>query len=210
MKILTYNINRATDENNKNTLSKILNYLKEKDFDVICLQEVIYPIFTNLKVKLKMDGVFAANIIRPELLYGICILTKGKVITNNHILLSSKTEQRGFLHANITYNDYKLNIVNTHLGLDKQERILQINEILDYVYNIDGKKIICGDFNENNININSYNDMATYTNNQDLSTFSKLNSRIDYLFTNEKIQINRYTVDKIHYSDHYPIIGEFR
>ena len=53
MKILTYNINRATDENNKNTLSKILNYLKEKDFDVICLQEVIYPIFTNLKVKLK-------------------------------------------------------------------------------------------------------------------------------------------------------------
>lgn len=210
MKILTYNIHRAIDGNNKITLSKISNYLKEKDFDIICLQEVIYPIFAKLKLELKMDGVFAANVIKPELLYGICILSKEQIYKHEHVLLSSKNEQRGFLCANILSEYYRLSVINTHLGLDKKERRIQISEILDYIYDIRGKKIICGDFNEKNISINGYNDMATYTNNQNLCTFYKSDSRIDYLFTSEIIQIDNYNVDNVKYSDHYPVIGEFR
>lgn len=210
MKILTYNIHRAMDENNKITLSKISNYLKEQDFDIICLQEVIYPVFAKLKLDLKMDGVFAANVIKPELLYGICIFSKEQIYKHEHILLTSKNEQRGFLCANILSKSYKLSVINTHLGLDKKERETQISEILDYIYDIRGKKIICGDFNEKNISINDYSDMATYTKNQNLCTFYKSDSRIDYLFASETINVDYYNVDKIRYSDHYPVIGEFR
>ncbi len=210
MKILTYNIHRAMDEKNKITLSKISKYLKEQDLDIICLQEVIYPIFAKLKLDLKMDGVFAANVIKPELLYGICIFTKEQIYKHEHILLTSEGEQRGFLCTNILSDCGKISIINTHLGLDKKEREIQISEILDYSYGIRGKKIICGDFNEQNIYISGYNDMAIYTDKQNLSTFYKSNDRIDYLFTSDVMQIDDYNVGDVKYSDHYPVMGKFR
>ncbi|MGO0807192.1 polysaccharide deacetylase family protein, partial [Clostridioides difficile] len=40
--------------------------------DVICLQEVLYPQFLALKAVLNMDGVFATNVKKVNMIYGIC------------------------------------------------------------------------------------------------------------------------------------------
>lgn len=208
MKIVSYNIHKGMDLNNKMTLGKISKYLKNINADVICLQEVLYPQFAKLKLDLDMDGVFAANVIKPGMMYGICIFSNREIYNNEHILLTSKKEQRGFLNANILSDYGKMNIINTHLGLDKDERKKQINEILDYLYNREGKSIIYGDFNEKNISISKFNDMAVYTNNYNICTFFKTDARIDYIFIDKSIQIKEYVVDKIKLSDHYPIIGE--
>lgn len=208
MKIVSYNIHKGMDANNKITLGKISKYLKDLDADVICLQEVLYPQFAKLKSDLKMDGVFAANVIKPGVMYGICIFSNKEIYNNEHILLTSKNEQRGFLNANIFSKYGKMNIINTHLGLDKYERKTQINEILSYLYNVEGKSIICGDFNEKNISLSNYNDMAVYTGKYDVCTFFKTDARIDYIFIDKLIIIDDYVVGKIKLSDHYPIIGK--
>lgn len=208
MKIVSYNIHKGMDANNKITLGKISKYLKDLDADVICLQEVLYPQFAKLKSDLKMDGVFAANVIKPGVMYGICIFSNKEIYNNEHILLTSKNEQRGFLNANIFSKYGKMNIINTHLGLDKYERQTQINEILSYLYNVEGKSIICGDFNEKNISLSNYNDMAVYTGKYDVCTFFKTDARIDYIFIDRLIIIDDYVVGKIKLSDHYPIIGK--
>lgn len=207
MKIVSYNIHKGMDSNNKIILGKISKYLKEMNADIICLQEVLYPQFAKLKLDLKMDGVFAANVVNPSMMYGICLFSNKEVYNNEHILLTSKTEQRGFIFANVLSDYGKFNIINTHLGLDKDERKTQINEILNYLYNKGSNNIICGDFNEKNISISNFNDMAVSTNNYNICTFFKTDARIDYIFISDQIQVNDYVVDKIKLSDHYPIIG---
>jgi len=194
------------DAKNIFILKKIINYLKEIDADIICLQEVLYNQFIALKQSLKMDGVFAANINKPTLMYGIATLSKDKILDKEHVFLESKGEQRGFLYTNVFSEKCCIDVINTHLGLDKYERIEQLNQIIDYSNKLKKAKIICGDFNEKNISINKFNDSAVYTNYQDIPTFEKSNARIDYILVDKSLKIYKYNVDRINLSDHYPII----
>lgn len=94
MKVVTYNIHKGMDKNNKLTLDKIGRYLNVLNCNVICLQEVLYKQYIELKKIINMDGVFVANV--KEKLYGICIFTNYKITFNEHILLTSKKTKRFF------------------------------------------------------------------------------------------------------------------
>ena len=196
--------------NNIFTLNKIIKYLKGLDADIICLQEVLYNQFALLKQSLKLDGVFAANINTPTLMYGIATLSKNEILDKKHVFLESKGEQRGFLHTNVFSKICCVDVINTHLGLDKDERKEQLNQIVDYTNRLRKAKLLCGDFNEKNIFINKFNDSAVYTKNQRISTFEKSNARIDYILVDKSLEIYKYKVDKINLSDHYPIIAEIK
>lgn len=196
--------------NNVFTLNKIIKYLKELDADIICIQEILYSQFAILKQSLKLDGVFAANINKSTLMYGIATLSKNEILNKKHIFLKSKGEQRGFLHTNIFSKIRSVDVINTHLGLDKDERKEQLNQIVDFTNRLRKAKVICGDFNEKNIFISIFNDSAIYTNNQSIATFEKSNARIDYILVDKSLGIYKYKVDKINLSDHYPIITEIK
>lgn len=210
MKIVTYNINKGMDNNNRFTIRKIVRYLKELQADIICIQEVFYSQFAKLKLDLNMDGIFACNIINSNFMYGICTLSKYEIQDNEHILLYSEQEQRGFLFTNILTKYGKFNIVNTHLGSNKNERRVQLNQLLDYTNKLSFKTIICGDFNEENISISKYNDTSVYTNAYKIETYINENSRIDYIFSDKIIIIDNYSVDFVNFSKHYPVICTLR
>ncbi len=192
------------------TLNKIIKYLKDIDADIICIQEVLYEQFAILKHNLKLDGVFAANINNPTLMYGVATLSKYEILKNEHVFLKSKKEQRGFLYTNVFSEKYCVDVINTHLGLDKDERKEQISEIMDYINLLKKSKIICGDFNEENVFLNTFNDSAIYTNYQSIATFEKSNARIDYILLDKSLEIDKYYVDKINLSDHYPVIVDIK
>lgn len=206
MKVLTYNIHKGMDSSNNSTLTEIATYLKQGEYDVICLQEVLYHQFKKIKSILKINGVFVANVNKPLMLYGVCIFSKYEIQDSTHILLTSKKEQRGLLSINLSINEENLYVINTHLGLDKHERYMQISEILDFINRLSGKIIICGDFNEKNICLNSFIDCAIACNKYDIATFAKSKARIDYIFANRELNIKNYYVDNIMLSDHYPVI----
>lgn len=210
MKIISYNIHKGMDATNVFTLKKIINYLKKEDADIICLQEVLYNQFLFLKLNLKVNGVFAANINNKTLIYGIATLSKNKILDNTHVFLKSKGEQRGFLHTKIFLKSVCIDVINTHLGLNKDEREEQLNEIIDYIKRLRKYKVICGDFNEKNIFINTFNDSAIYTHYQNIETFKKSNARIDYILVDKSLCIDKYKVEKINLSDHYPIITNIK
>ena len=190
------------DEFRRITLFQLIGYLKSLDCDVICLQEVLYYQFKVMKIMLNMDGVFGMHVNNKKMKFGICILSKNKINNNSHILLSSDKEQRGLL----SIENKETIIINTHLGLNKEERKNQISEILDFAQLQSKDIVICGDFNEENINLGSYIDVAQYMNTSSDPTFKK--SRIDYVFISEIIKIKSYDVDRVFYSDHFPIIIE--
>lgn len=200
MKLVCYNIHIGTDEFRRMTLFQLIGYLKSLDCDVICLQEVLYYQFKLMKILLKMNGVFGLHVNNRKMKFGICILSKNKINYSSHLLLSSKTEQRGLLSIDI---DDKI-IINTHLGLDMEERKIQISEILDFAKNQNKNIVICGDFNEKNINLSSYKDAAKCLCKDFYPTFKT--SRIDYVFVSSIIDIKSYEIDQVLYSDHFPII----
>lgn len=208
MRIVSYNIHRAKDINNKDKFDEIVDYLGNLNCDVICLQEVLYHQYKNLQTRLEMGGIFGENVKKQK--YGICILTDEKIMDKTHKFLTSKKEQRGFVYTQIKNTEGDLfNIVNTHLGLDKKERVQQIDEILDFIDNTSDNNvgnILCGDFNEKNICLsNLENSSIIYR--ESTPTFNT--SIIDYCFVGKNVITNSYRVDKINFSDHYPIIIDF-
>lgn len=210
MKVVSYNIHRGTDISNKPTLKGIMKYLKNLDADIICLQEVLYSQFLKIKSFLEMDGVFAANVDNKVMRYGICTFSKNKIEFSSHVLLSSKKEQRGLLSISLYIdNKYNINIINTHLGLDKEERNKQIIEILNFKERLVGTVVICGDFNEKNISLANYYDSAVYLKEHSNPTLPKYNARIDYIFIDKTYIPKGYFVEKVFLSDHYPIICIF-
>lgn len=208
MKIISYNIHRGMNASNVFTLNKIIDYLKQTDADVICLQEVLYSQFLFLKKSLKVYGEFGANVNSKALKYGIAILSKNKILHKSHVFLKSQGEQRGFLYTNIFFASGCIDVINTHLGLNKDERKEQVNEIINYTKRLSKSLIICGDFNEKNIFINTFNDSSIYTNNHNIETFKKSIARIDYILVDKSLCIDKYKVEKINLSDHYPIISD--
>jgi len=202
LKLVCYNIHKGMDEFNKFTLFKLIHYLKSLDCDVICLQEVLYYQFILMKIILRMDGVFGLHVNNKKMKFGICILSKEKISNTSHVLLTSKKEQRGLLSIDV---DNKV-IINTHLGLDFEERQIQISEILNFAKVQNKDTVICGDFNEKNISLDCYIDCAHYLNKDFEPTFKT--SRIDYVFVNKEINIESYEVDEVLYSDHFPVIVE--
>ena len=210
MKIVSYNIHRGFDSKKVTSLKKIIKYLNKLDSDIICLQEVLYNQFLKIKSELGIDGVFAANVNNKTMKYGICTLSKYKIKSNHHVLLTSKKEQRGLLSINVNTGDIdNINIINTHLGLDREERNIQIEEILNFKNRLVGSSLICGDFNEKNIYISNYYDSAVYLKKDYIPTLPKYNARIDYIFVENIYNPKEYIVDKITLSDHYPIICVF-
>lgn len=204
MKILCYNIHRAMDASNKSTINSMIRFFKSQNPDVICLQEVMYCQFLYMKVFLNMDGVFAANVVKRISKYGICIFSKRKIQMSEHVFLPSKKEQRGFLYVTIKLDNKKiLKIINTHLGLDSDERKDQINTILNYIKKLDGNMVLCGDFNEKNINLDEFIDCAIYLHKDDIPTFKT--SRIDYIFCSKNCIPKKYFVNSSNLSDHFPI-----
>lgn len=200
MKIICYNIHKGMDEFRRITLFQLINYIKSLDCDVICIQEVLYYQFILMKILLKMNGVFGLHVNNKKMKFGICILSKSKINSSYHVLLSSKKEQRGLLSIDIG----DMVIINTHLGLDDDERKTQISEILDFAKLQNKNIIISGDFNEKNINLLSYNDVSQCLCKDFYPTYK--NSRIDYIFVSKTIKVKSYKVDEVLYSDHFPII----
>lgn len=207
MKIVTYNIHKGMDSNNRLTLTKMGLYLKQllklKIEDIILLANKLH----HNPIVLNMGGVFATNVKKVNMIYGICTFTTSKMLNSNHFFLTSKKEQRGALCITIDAYGRIINVINTHLGLDRQERAKQLDEIIDYRNRLVGIVILCGDFNEKNVFLSMFNDMAISLNKSYLPTFEKSNSRIDYIFVNKNTELKGYTVEKIYLSDHYPVIG---
>jgi endonuclease/exonuclease/phosphatase family metal-dependent hydrolase len=190
----------------------MIKFFNESNSDIICLQEVLS--FQSIKIGLltKTHSSFAPNVANFISSYGLSIYSKYPIIESNHVSLTSKYEQRGFLHAVLKISEDKvLNVINVHLGLNEYERNIQISEILDYVNKLEGDTVVLGDFNQTNVSLETFIDIAQCHNLENTHSYSALNARIDYIFiTNNQIYCSYYNVLEIDLSDHYPVLSKIK
>ena len=217
VKIVSYNIHSGVDKDMFPTLFDIIDFLKNCDADIICLQEVNESAkvgfqVSSLKEELSMYSHFGANVVNANSNYGLVTYSKYRIIRQNHVYLSSLREQRGILHTVIDVRGQKVNIINIHLGTDKEEQKKQIKELKEFIDTLNNEPyIIAGDFNAANIDLEGKGvDVAEKLNKSNTLTFSLGIERIDYVFVSQDIIPINYRVVIKKMSDHYPIIAKLK
>jgi endonuclease/exonuclease/phosphatase family metal-dependent hydrolase len=218
IKIVSYNIHSGLNKDMFPSLFDIIDFLRIENADIICLQEVNESAkagfqVSSLKEDLDMYSHFGANVVKLGANYGLATYSRYKIISQNHIYLSSKTEQRGMLHTVVKLGfGRRLNIINLHLGLSDSERKKQLKEVENFVKGLNNPYIVVGDFNDGSMDINEkiFKDAAMNTNKDNILTFSTALDRIDYILVSPDIEVKDYDVLMKNMSDHYPIIAKFK
>lgn len=158
--ILTYNIHIGKSVDDKQIdLGRIAKVIQFAAPDVVGLQEV--DRFTErsgradqmaeLQALTGMAGAFSKSIDLQGGEYGIGILTTGDILESRPTLhpVGIEAERRSFLMARIrTRGGLTFWAINTHLGLNAEDRAAQIRAILDATAGIEEPVIILGDLNE--------------------------------------------------------------
>ena len=134
-------------------------------------------------------------------------------ITCKYIYLSSFREQRGMLHTVLKVDYQKLHIINVHLGLDNEEREIQMRELVDFIKKLgDEPYMVVGDFNQGEVTVDNdiLRDVAKELGKANILTFPTGLDRIDYIFVSSGIEVIDYDVFIKDMSDHYPIFARIK
>lgn len=216
--IISYNIHSGLNKNMFPTLFDTIDFLKQSDADIICLQEVNESAragfqVSSFKEELKMNSHFGANVVDLGFNYGLVTYSKYPIKGEEHIYLSSFREQRGMLHTVLKVDYQKLHIINVHLGLDNEEREIQMRELVDFIKKLgDEPYMVVGDFNQGEVTVDDdiLRDVAKELGKANILTFPTGLDRIDYIFVSSGIEVIDYDVFIKDMSDHYPIFARIK
>ncbi len=238
-RIMTYNVHRCLGTDGKLSPQRIAGVIAACDPDIVALQELdVGRVRTGsidqaaaIARELGMQSHFhpALRVMGEE--YGDAILTKAhSTLVKAGVLPSPKTphrrEPRGALWVVTQLAGQRLDIVNTHLGLTRAERSMQVGALLGPEWlgghPQDGALILAGDFNVGRRS-RSYRRISDClhpardaTGRRRLRTFpSRLPMlSLDHVFVSDSIEIVdvrtvRTKLTRIA-SDHLPLLAEFR
>ncbi|MTI81737.1 MAG: endonuclease [Firmicutes bacterium] len=222
LRVLTYNIRHGQGIDNKISLERIAWVIYNSRADICGLQELDkWNPRSGMRNQAKelarlcgMNYVFGANISLAGIArYGNAILSRWPILNHRNYSLPGKGEKRGLLKAVIKRQNLDINFYNTHLTLDENSRIEQV-QFINSVINQQDPTILTGDLNEQiggkalkslqDKFINCFpNDTGAFT----YPTASPT-EKIDYIFTDKEWRVNWAKVIKSQASDHLPFLAE--
>jgi len=162
-RLLTYNVHRCQGTDRRHDPKRIAAVIASCKPDIVALQELDVD-------RVRSGSVDQARIIAAELgmalhfhpalkmadeLYGDAILTAAPMrLVRTGALpspnLRREIEPRGALWAQIEIEGRRVDVINTHLGLNARERMLQMQDLLgdEWIGAVgEGPLIVTGDFN---------------------------------------------------------------
>ncbi|MEB2847902.1 EEP domain-containing protein [Rhizobiales bacterium RZME27] len=135
--VLTYNVHGCVGTDRQLDIDRVAAVIQATDADIVMLQELDVGRQRSggadqaheLAARLEMAYHFNAALHIESEQYGDAILTRHpmELIRAGH--LSSVGETRGAIWVEVTVGDQTLNVINTHLGLRRSERLAQIREL---------------------------------------------------------------------------------
>ena len=212
------------------TLEKqIVDFITEKKPDILAIQEFYdsdsikfnYP-YQFIKMKSKTSK------------FGLAIYSKYKIIHSgsldlknsaNNIIFADIVKQKDTIRVyNLHLESLKINPHKENFGQESSEKLLkrlensfkkqvdQTEKFLTHEQRWKGKKIVCGDFNNTSYSW-IYNQIAKNKKDAFIEAgkgFGKtfhywFPMRIDFILTDETLDINQFKTFSVKYSDHFPI-----
>ena len=209
--VCSYNIHSGKNIFHRPTLQKMIRFFRRNPIDILAVQEIHQNSKHGWQVdvcknQLEMETAFAGNVLIKDGYYGIAIFSRFPILKSEHVKLTSQKEQRGLLHLKLKIDGSEVNVLNTHLGLGRKERMIQLNELEDLISSDSSPTLLFGDFNSSSsLSLPPLIDLGKKAGKEELPTFFPLRKRIDFIFTSPSFQLVDYDVIPVQYSDHYPV-----
>jgi endonuclease/exonuclease/phosphatase family metal-dependent hydrolase len=155
VRLVTYNVHGCRGGDWRLSPARILSVIERIDPQIVALQEIERPEHAEyLARELRMELFFVAAREQRGLAFGNAILTRlpGSLVKAAGLpRLHSGTEARAAQWARLEADFGALDVVNTHLGLLPDERILQAECLMgnDWLggQDIGRHAVLCGDLN---------------------------------------------------------------
>lgn len=240
LRVMTYNVHSCIGMDGKLSPHRIARVIAQYRPDVVALQELDVGKERSGNVDqahaiseyLQMTFHFQPAIHVEEEQYGNAILSHlplKLVKAGNYPLLPDRPhlEPRGVIWVEITLNNKKVQVINTHLGLSFSERKKQVSTLLGDKWLSKAKSlgpvVLCGDFNAfPNSAVHKkisevFNDAQTVclnkpTKNTFFGRFPTV--RIDHIFIDSSTKALSVNVPRTHQtrnaSDHLPLIVDLK
>jgi endonuclease/exonuclease/phosphatase family metal-dependent hydrolase len=234
VKIMSYNVRMFNLYNwieETNTDQNIYEFINTKEPDILCIQEFHpsdeigfkYP-YEYVKIRTNRNN------------FGHAIFSKFQIINSGSLDFLNSSNNAIFadiVRNNDTIRVYNVHLESLRIN-PKEETLTQENSekfkirvekafkkqtdqanlIIQHQEKIKHKSIICGDFNNNAFSW-VYNKLKTSKNDAfEIAGkgFGKTYDysfpfRIDFILTDEKIEVNNFKTYEVNYSDHYPIMA---
>ncbi len=237
VRIMSYNVRmfnlyKWIDE--KNVDEKIYDFINSKEPDILCIQE-FHP---SLKKGLKYPYEYI-KISNENNHFGHAIFSKFKIVNSGSLNFSNTGNNAIFADIvrnsdtirvyNIHLESLKLNPNDDYFTQENSEKFkkrvekafkIQANQvelIKLHQEKITYKSIICGDFNNTAFSWiyhqlkENKNDAFEVAGKGFGRTFDyKLPVRIDYILTDDKIEVNNFKTYEVKFSDHFPIMARLK
>lgn len=218
IRVMTYNVHSCIGLSKKDSLPQINNLFEVYKPSIVGLNEVekMSPrtLFVDQAKKLAQNGfpyyVFGPAIkIGPFGFFGNAILSKFPIIAWECIKLHSKIEFRACIKARIQLPGTELTVVVTHLGLNKEERVGQIETLAGLIRGERTPVILMGDFNAFTDELRPLEGLVRDLGVNSGPTFPADNptARIDYILVSENIVDYSLEVINSDASDHLPVLA---
>lgn len=238
--ILSYNVryfNKYGNIESETVFEDIKNFVEEQDPDILCFQEVNsmrrtkkhfeYPYEyvekhgTKIKTVLSVFSkypIIQAEVIRfPNTKNNACyadIVVKKDTIRvyNVHMQSLGITPGSGAISSNSPQTLY------SKLGAEFKKQEEQAQYIAEHGNNVSYKKIVCGDFNNNQYSrtyglikgnkLDSFDEKGTGYGRT--FVFHGIPARIDFILADPTFEVTSHQNFDQKYSDHFPIMASFR
>lgn len=218
---LTYNIRNCRGMNGKVSIGAVAEAISRIGADVVGLQEVdrynprsgFVDQARRLGRLLGMHAVFGPNISLGGLGFGNAVLSGFPVAAWHNYPLPWQRQKRGLLRTEICIGRCSIAFYSTHLGLNKDERLRQVDKILSVIGQERLPMVLVGDFNvppgasairriEKVLPRDVYTDLC--------STFPSVNPehKIDYIFYSPHWRPTEQKVFDSQASDHLPLAAK--
>jgi endonuclease/exonuclease/phosphatase family metal-dependent hydrolase len=173
--VMTYNIRAGKGDDGSNQdpragLAQIADVIRAQDADIVLLQEVDRNVERTgnideaaiLADELGMDHAFAPAIPLQGGEYGIAILSRLPIASPESVALpftdysqshpdlpAFYSEPRVAQVVRVASGELALSVINTHLGLTRDQRMDQLEKVADLIHGalVDGRVIFGGDLN---------------------------------------------------------------
>lgn len=222
IRILTYNIRGGLGVDNRRSIRRIAQVIREAGPQVVCMQEVHQRLPWSRMVdqprfvgrSLGMSFCFQQNLSVGVGGFGNAILTSFEIVRVRSYSLTSKREQRGAIEAHLVTSDGPVTVFCTHFGLDAQERVGQAGELAALVNVCDCPRIVCADFNEESDGaavmelIKSAGLVDAAAGGPPTFNSESPSHRIDMILCDPSVRVCSFEVPDTQASDHLPLIAD--
>ena len=234
LKVMSYNVrlfNHYNWSTDSTIVKKISSFIAEKEPDVLSIQE--YYDAESLQLKYPYQFIKTKSNFNK---FGLAIFSKFKIINSgsldlkesaNNIIYTDILKDKDTIRVyNIHLESLKMNTSQENFGTKNSDKLLekmeasfqkqakQVELFLQHEKKWDGKKILCGDFNNT-----AFSWVYKELSNEKQDAFKEAGKglgktfnywyplRIDFILTDANFDINNFKTFDIPYSDHYPILA---